>query len=105
MAKWSDSILTPQELSLIKARYFRSILNVAKPTEEASALRLIGSLANDAQTADAPPDLAAAELAALEAVRRLAESMHTREHNLVAAWNGATRAVQHWLGLLGDQPQ
>jgi hypothetical protein len=102
---WSDSTLAPEELSLIKARYFRSILAAARSYDEASTLRLIQSLQNELPTPGLMPDLAAAEQAAVAAVRNLAESMLAQDRKPVVPWNGATHAIQNWLVMSGDQPQ
>ena len=95
--------MTPEELSLIKARYFQAILAVARSYDDASALRLIRSLATDIPTLDTSPQLAAAERAAMEAAQRISDGMLARDRNVVLPWSGAARAVQQWLASLGDE--
>jgi len=106
----SEQTLTPDELSLIKARYFRSILAGARSYDDASASRLMLSLANDIPTPNVDPELAAAERAAIDAARRISDGLVARERNATLAWDSATRAVQKWISLFSaetsnlDQP-
>lgn len=96
--------MTPEELSLVKAHYFRSILAVAKSYDRASALRLIHSLANDIPTPNTAPELAMAEKAAIAAARSISDSLQTEQRNVVVPWNDATHALRQWLVMLGDEP-
>jgi hypothetical protein len=92
--------VTPNDKSLTKARYFRSILRVARPLDEALALRMLKSLVNDTTTDGVAGNVLQAEQTALDAARKLLESLQTRESNAVASWNRASDVVTRWLNLV-----
>lgn len=92
--------MKPTDISLTKARYFQSILKVAKTLDEAAALRILKSLINDTTTDGVGGDVLQAEQAALDAVRELFECLQLKEKNPVAAWNKASNTVNKWLPLV-----
>lgn len=92
-------ILTPNENSLIKARYFETVLRVAKTADQALALRMIKSLETDTTTIGADDDVVQAERAALESVLQLSDSLQKRI-SADGTWNNAFLAAARWINLL-----
>lgn len=91
--------LTPNENSLIKARYFETVLRVAKAAEQALALRMIKSLETDTPTIGADDNVVQAERAALQSVHQLSDSLQ-RKISADGAWNSASLAAARWINLL-----
>ncbi|MGM4929699.1 hypothetical protein [Tardiphaga sp. 619_E2_N8_5] len=89
---------TSDEQSLIKARYYRSILKVAAISTEQEARSLLNGLATEQPTPNMSPAMAEAERAALSAIRELAGYHHGRTvPQSSSEWMRAARAIQLWL--------
>jgi hypothetical protein len=94
--------LTPNEKSLTKARYFRSILRVARRADETLSIRILSSLINENTTDGVPDDVLRAENAAVDAFRKLTKGLETRDGMAATGWNNACFAVSRWLDSVNE---
>jgi hypothetical protein len=91
---------TGDEQSLIKARYFRSILKVATISSDLEARQLLDGLTTEQPTADTSATMAEAERAALTTIRELAGHQHGRSTPQSSTeWLRAIRAIESWLSI------
>jgi hypothetical protein len=93
--------LTPNDKSLIKARYFQTILRVAKTSDDVVAVRMLESLISENSTDGLGDEVRRAELAAIATVRKLSEGLRVRDGATIAVWGTASQAVTRWLALVG----
>jgi hypothetical protein len=98
IASSRQPVQTGDEQSLIKARYCRSILKVAAISTDTEARVLLEGLTTEVSTPNMSGPMAAAEGAALTAIRELAGIQHGRNvHPTSVEWVRAVRAMEYWL--------
>jgi alpha-D-ribose 1-methylphosphonate 5-triphosphate synthase subunit PhnH len=86
------------DLSLLKARYCRSVMRTAADASDDEAHRMIRSLASETATPGVTHEVDRAEQAAFEAFRILASRCAGRRMSSVTVeWLNAERAVSNWL--------
>jgi hypothetical protein len=94
--------LMNDEISLLKARYCRSILKTASIGIEPEVRRLVLGLTTEVPTVDTSASIADAEGQALDAIRALADQLAGRSAAAASGeWQRAIRAVETWVRVGG----
>jgi hypothetical protein len=89
--------------SLIKARYARTILRVARPLDPQTAARLVNGLVRDIPQVNERPEVKRLHLAAIEAFARLAKVLDDPiPVECQQRWDDAMDAAKAWLRAVGD---
>lgn len=90
-------------ISLLKARYCRSILKTASIASDQEARRLIGGLTTERQTDGTTESVASAEKLALSAIDGLAKQLQAKRGGFAPTdWSRAEQAVESWLRAAGE---
>jgi hypothetical protein len=88
--------------SLVKARYARTILRVARGTDRQTAARLIGGLVGDLPHADERPEVALLHITAIDAFAGLAKALSDpASADRQKPWDDAADAARAWLHAVG----
>jgi hypothetical protein len=91
------------EISLLKARYCRSVMATAAISPDAEARHLIGTLTTEAATVCVSPRVAQSEISALMAIRNLADQIHGRSLSSASSeWTRARTSVENWIGAASE---
>jgi hypothetical protein len=90
------------EDSLIKARYARTILRVARTVDRQAAARLVGGLVRDVPDMNERAEVKQLHLAAIESFAQLAMALGGSTYaNQQKPWDDATDAAGAWLRTVG----
>jgi hypothetical protein len=91
------------EDSLIKARYARTILRVARTLDRQTAARMVAGLVRDVPDMNERAEVKQLHLAAIESFAQLAMALNEPTYaNRQMYWDGATDAAGVWLRTVGS---
>lgn len=89
-------------ISLLKARYCRSIMKTASILDDSQARRLIAALTTEVPTPETSPQVGIAERDALASIICLSDRLQNRTVASAASeWQTASDAILRWISAAG----